>query len=196
MAIQQAKQRYRVRVIRKSDGAVVADREDRSSYGAAWPGQLPIPKKIGVPDEYIVEVEYLGEYQFKQPYAKRLAAHQRQEEARKKREAELEEEALVLRRDRIMNQIELAFVKNGKDAVKFVTCAYCDRLAEVLGLTHENPGSAVINPDQITCALCKVHRGGRFFKTTAVIECALLEFFYDGIKQIYINRRQVAVAAK
>lgn len=188
MAIQQAKQRYRVRVLDKASKAVLSDGEQNGTYGAFV--HLAVPKTIGVPDKYIVEIEYLGDHQFKQPYAKRLAAQQRNDERAKKAEAERQAKALVLRRNRIMNQIELAFAKNGKDAVKFVTCDECEAPAKVLGLTHENPGATVIDPEQITGALCEEHnRKWQWpFKTTAVIECALLEFFYDGIRQIYINR--------
>ena len=186
MAIQQSKSRLKMKVVHKKSGTVLQDHETTSTYGAFV--HLPMPTKVGLTERYIVEVRYLGEHQFTTPYAKRLAAQQKSEERRKKWQQEQNEKALILRRNRIMNQIELAFVKNGKDAVKFVTCDVCDAPAKVLGLTHENPGSMVINPDQITGALCEDHKRGRPFKTTALIECALLEFFYDGVKQIYINK--------
>jgi hypothetical protein len=188
MAIQKSKSRIRIKVINKRTRKVVSDYENTGSYGAFV--HLPMPTKMGAPDNYVVEVEYLGEHQFKTPYAKRLAAQQKNEEAAKKRKVEQDEKALVLRRKRIMNQIELAFEKKGKDAVKFVTCDECDAPAKVLGLTHENPGGAVISPEQVTGALCESHNNKYYwpYKTAAVIDCSVLEFFYDGLKQIYINR--------
>lgn len=186
MAIQQAKKRYRVIVKDKKSGRVLSDVEQSSTYGVFIHGLTP--QRLQVPESYIVTVEYVGDHQYKQPYAKRLAAQQRNEEARKKREQKEAEKSLVLRRNRIMNQIELAFEKKGKDAVKFVTCDECDDVAKVLGLTHENPGSQVIAPEQISGAMCEVHNNNyhKPYKTTAVIDCSRLEFFYDGIKQIYI----------
>lgn len=89
-----------------------------------------------------------------------------------------------------MNQIELAFVKQGKDAVKFVTCGTCSDLATVLVLSHLNPGSDVIQPDQIVGALCANHCSPHSVLT--VVPCAILEFFYDGLKQIYVNRALAA----
>jgi hypothetical protein len=187
MTIQQSKKRYRVRTLDKKSGTVISDNESSWAYA-----QIPTPATIGVTYKLIVEVTYLGDHQYKQPYAKRLAVQQKNEEKAKKREADRQEKLLVLRRDRIMNQIELAFAKNGKDAVKFVTCDECDAPAKVLTLTHENSGSTTIDPDQITGALCDEHRGYRPFKTAAIIECSFLEFFYDGVKQIYVNKQTAA----
>jgi|HubBroStandDraft_5_1064220.scaffolds.fasta_scaffold73488_2 hypothetical protein len=192
MPIQQVRKRYRVIIRDKKSGQVLTDAEQTSTYGVFIRGLTPT--LLGVPQSYVVTVEYVGDYQFKSPYAKRLAAQQRNEELRKKHEVERQAKALVLRRIRIMNQIELAFVKNGKDAVHFVTCDKCEALATVLGLTHENPGATVIDPEQITGAMCANHdsKWSWPFKSTAVIECAILEFFYDGIKQIYVNRAATA----
>ena len=104
-----------------------------------------------------------------------------------------EAEQLVLCRTRILNQVELAFLKSERSAAKYITCSgtryseRCDAPAKVLCLTHENPGATVIEPEQIAGALCDEHLElGVPFKTTAGISCAYLE--YDGIKQIYINR--------
>ena len=78
----------------------------------------------------------------------------------------------------------------------FITCDDCDAPATHLGLTHENPGSQVIDPDQITGAWCKDHNdsianlwqhNSRPFKTTATIACIRLEFFYHGLRQIYVK---------
>ncbi len=188
MAINQSKQRYKIKVIRKNDGAVISDREDTSSYGGAYGGHLGIPPKIGQTITYITTVTSLGDHQYKQSYAKRLAAQQRNDEAKKKREAAREAKLLVLRRARIMNQIELAFAKNGKDAVKFVTCDLCHDLAAVLTLTHENPGSTVVSPEQIAGARCADHTPHGPLGNT--IRCDTLEFFYDGVKQIYVNKQK------
>ena len=188
MTIQQSKQRYKIKITRKSDGAILRDNEGTDSYGGAWPGQIPIPQKVGATETYTIRVQYLGEHQFKVPYAKRLAVQKKNEERAEKARIKMEEAALILRRNRIMNQIELAFVKNGKDAVNFVTCDECDALAKFLGLAYENAGSMVINSEQITGAMCEQHDYHKPFKTTAKIECSILEFFYDGLKQIYINR--------
>lgn len=193
MAIQQAKKRYRVIVKDKESGKVIKDEEQTSTYGVhigSWNTPGLTPTVLGAPQSFVVTVEYVGDFQYKQPYAKRLAAQQRNDESRKKRKDEDEAKALVRRRARIMNQIELAFVKNGKDAVQFVTCDKCEAPATVLCLTHENPGATVIDPEQITGAVCDSHNNKWSwpFKTTAVIKCNILEFFYDGIKQIYINR--------
>ena len=76
---------------------------------------------------------------------------------RAKEELERQGKQRVQRRKRIMNQIELAFVKKGKDAVNFVTCDKCDAMAKFLGLAFENPGATVIDPDQITGAWCEEH---------------------------------------
>jgi hypothetical protein len=190
MAIQQARPQYNVKVVRESDGVTVQDQE------SSWPyAHIPAPTNTGVSESYTVTVEYVADHQFKQPYAKRLAAQQRKEEAEKKAAAERAAATAVRRRERIMNQIELAFVKQGKDAVKFVTCHECEALAEVLMLAYENPGSAVIAPEQITGALCKDHNpahsphyGSAWMPKVLMVPCAVLEFFYDGLKQIYINK--------
>jgi hypothetical protein len=179
--IQKSRPRFRVRLAEKATGQVISDHE------SSWPyAPIPQPKNIGDFAEYVVEVTYLGDHQFKKPYEKRLAAHKRQEEAAAAHAAEEAKKATIRRRARIMNQIELAFVKQGKDAVKFVTCDVCSDLATVLTLSHENPGSDVINPDQITGARCDNHKPWPNAKVP-VVPCAILEFFYDGVKQIYIN---------
>ena len=151
---------------------------------------MAIPKKIGDTNIYTVRVTYIGEHQYKQPYAKRLATQQRNEERAKKLEAERKEKELVSRRARIMNQVELAFVKNGKEAMQFITCDECEDLATQLLLTHLNPGSDVISPEQVAgarCEACKISNHWMPFKTKAHIECSRLEFFFDGIKQICIK---------
>ena len=165
----------------------------------AWGAYLRVPvgNKIGVTETYTVEVTYLGEHQYKQTYQQRVKAQANAEKRREawqkeqqKLELERQEKQLVQRRNRIMNQIELAFVKQGKDAVNFVTCDKCDAMAKFLGLAYENPGSSVLDPDQITGAWCKSHdeKYQRPFKTKAVIACDSLEFFYDGLRQIYVKQ--------
>lgn len=192
------KQRVRTRLI-DMNGRVVQNNVESSTYVCSYGAYLrvPVPKKIGELVAYTVIVEYLGEHQYKQTYAQRVKTHARNEERIKKwkeeqakLEVEKQEKQLVQRRKRIMNQIELAFVTKGKDAVNFVTCGKCDALAKFLGLAYENPGSTVIDPDQITGAWCADHNSKNLwpFKTTASISCELLEFFYDGLRQIYVNK--------
>lgn len=162
---------------------------------------IPVPKKIGETLTYTVKVTYLGEKQYKQTYDQRVKALAASEKRREKwqkqqeqEELERKEKELVQRRQRIMNQIELAFVKNGKEAVNFVTCDKCDAKAKFLGLTFENPGSTVIDPEQITGAWCEVHdnKYERPFKTKSAIACERLEFFYDGLRQIYVKEKAAA----
>ena len=167
---------------------------DLHSWGAYL--RVPVGKEIGKVETFIVTVEYLGEKQYKQTYQQRVKALASSEKRREKwqkeqerLELERQEKQLIQRRNRIMNQIELAFVKQGKDAVNFVTCDQCDATATHLGLAYENPGSRVIDPDQITGAWCADHdnKHQRPFKTKAVIACERLEFFYDGLRQIYVK---------
>jgi hypothetical protein len=150
---------------------------------------LPMPTKLGVTEKYFVEVEYMGEKEYKRPYAKRLAAQQSAAAASAKIKAELAAKGIVSCRQRIMNQVELAFEKKGKTAMQFITCSHsdCNDLAVTLTLAHLHPGSTMIDPEQITGATCKRHTWHKPQGTTAQIPCDKLEFFYDGLRQIYIN---------
>jgi hypothetical protein len=164
--------------------------------------RIPVGKTIGKAEKFIVTVTYLGEKQYKTSYqarAKAMAASEKRAEkyAKERAAAELaeKEKQLVQRRNRIVNQVELAFVKEGKDAVNFVTCDTCNAIATYLGLAYENPGSQIIDNDQITGAWCDGHfrpqmmqsQYARPFKTEAFIACSALEFFYDGVRQISIK---------
>jgi hypothetical protein len=160
--------------------------------------RVPVGKTVGKVETFTVTIEYLGgkEKLYKTTYAQRVKARAANERRRKKREKEEErlklerqERELVQRRQRIMNQVELAFMKQGRDAVNFVTCDECDALATHLGLAYENPGSQIIDPEQITGAWCAQHdyKYARPYKTKAVIACSMLEFFYDGLRQICIK---------
>jgi hypothetical protein len=177
----------------------IQESTDLHSWGAYL--RVPVGKEIGKVETFTVTVEYLGEKQYKQTYQQRVKALASSEKRREKwqkeqerLELERQEKQLVQRRKRIMNQIELAFVKDGKDAVNFVTCDQCDAMATHLGLAYENPGSQVIDPDQITGAWCAEHdnKHNRPFKTKAVVACNLLEFFYDGVRQIYVKTQENA----
>lgn len=170
---------------------------------------LVVPKKkVGQTKTYTVTVEYLGPRQYKQTYEQRvkaMAASEKRREAWQKKqeqeELERQEKEMIQRRKRIMNQIELAFVKQGRDAVNFITCDKCSAMATRLCLAYENPGSQVIDPDQITGAVCEEHGKHAYnaqtvkyfassmlpYKTKATIACNLLEFFYDGLRQIYVK---------
>jgi hypothetical protein len=185
-----AKELYWVKTVDKN-GKVLQD--DEASYVYA---HLPRPMIVGQPLTYTVVVEYLGQKQYKKSLAQRQKEYDKRHERMKKRaaqrakeELERKEKQLVQRRKRIMNQIELAFVKKGKDAVNFVTCDHCDAMATHLGLAYGNPGSQVVDPDQITGAWCEEHdnKHQRPFKTKDTIACELLEFFYDGLRQIYVK---------
>jgi hypothetical protein len=158
--------------------------------------RLPVGTIIGKTEEFTVSVGYLGEKQYKQTYQQRVKALTSSEKRREKWEkeqarlkSEKQEKQLAQRRKRIMNQIELAFVKKGKDAVNFVTCDQCDAMATHLGLAYETPGSQVIAPEQITGAWCAEHDNQyqRPFKTKAAIACERLEFFYDGLRQLSVK---------
>jgi hypothetical protein len=161
---------------------------------------LPVRMSVGPTENFTISVEYLGEKKYKTSYAARAKALAKAEKYREERDKEMkrlqlerDEKELLQRRKRIVNQIELAFVK--KDgAVDFITCDECDASATHLGLTHENPGSQIIDPDQITAAWCEQHGDPKNsayvrvrFKTTASIACSRLEFFYDGLRQIYVK---------
>ncbi len=166
---------------------------------------LPKPLKVGQTKEYTVTLEYLGERQYAQTYKQRvkaLAASQKRTEKwkkqREKEELERQEKELVQRRQRIINQIELAFVKKVQGAVDFITCDQCNAPAAHLGLAYENPGSQVIDSVQITGAWCADHHGhtayngtfyksARPYKTKAEAACERLEFFYDGLRQICVK---------
>jgi hypothetical protein len=166
--------------------------EFTDTYGRNVHLQLPVGKEVGKVETFTITVEYLGEHKYKQTYEQRVKAQARsekQKERRAKEEEKKKEAQLLQRRQRIMNQIELAFVKQGRNAVNFVTCDKCDATAIALGLAYETPGSKVIDPDQITGAMCGEHSNKYCwpFKTTASIQCALLEFFYDGLRQIYVK---------
>ena len=164
------------------------------SYGVNYP--LVCPKKAGESVTYSVTLRYVGEKQFakskaqrQKEFDKRQEREKKSAEKRKQKELEQNEAELILRRKRIMNQVELAFVKKVMGAVDFITCDECNAPATFLGLTHENPGSQVIDPDQITGAWCNQHdnQHKRPYKTTATIACNRLEFFYDGLRQIYVK---------
>ena len=166
--------------------------------------RVPVPKKIGDSQTYVVTVQYLGEHQYKQTLAQRTKSHAKSQERTKKWKEQQEklelvrqEKELLQRRQRIVNQIELAFVKKSQGAVDFITCDTCNAVAAHLGLAFENPGSSIIDPEQITGAWCLQHHGSthngtfypakRPFKTKASIACEKLEFFYDGLRQLCIK---------
>lgn len=191
--------KYKYHGWRKDD---IQEVTDHGSGLSVWLGNVPVPRAGA--KTYTVTVEYLGERQYKQTYQQRvkaLAASEKRTEKWKKQQAQEElernEKQLVQRRQRIVNQIELAFVKKSQGAVDFITCDKCDAIATHLGLAYENPGSQVVDPDQITGAWCKEHEwravGGRMwaltapFKTTAAVACETLEFFFDGLRQLCVK---------
>jgi hypothetical protein len=188
MAIQKTRQKVRVKVINKKTKAVISDAVETNSYGNAlvW---LKIPSVRGVTEKFVVEVTHVEDHQFKTPYAQRLATQQRNQAQAEAWAKEREAKAVVRSRARIMNQIELAFVKNGRDAVQFVTCDTCDALATLLKIPHLTPGAVVIDPEQILGAACEFHNP---YKGSTTIECNRLEFFYEGIRQIAIKAAATA----
>ena len=157
-------------------------------------------RKVGQTKTYTVTVEYLGPKEYKQTYKQRVKALASSEKRREKyqkeherQELERHEKELIQRRARIVNQIELAFVKKVQGAVDFITCDECSATAAFLGLVYETPGSQVIDFDQISGAWCALHHSvdphftHRHFKTQGVIACDRLEFFYDGLRQICVK---------
>ena len=198
MTIQKSKPEVAIVATNKT-GKIIYQGKDKGAYlessGAYM--RLPPPKKVGETITYTVTITLIANDAFKVPYAKRLAANTKNQVrqaawAKKQQEEALleEEKELVLRRARIMNQVELAFVKKGKEAMQFITCDQCDAPATILALTHLNPGSSIIDPEQITGAVCSDHDHAVWkpFKTHGRSECSRLEFFYDGLRQIYINK--------
>lgn len=184
MAVRQPPNRYRI--ITKQGKTVVSDKIDEGSYGAiVW---LPVQNLTTPGDKVTVTytVEYLGQKQFKTPLAKRQAAAQRADERREKWEKEQAQKRMALNRARIVNQIDHAFVKEGQNAAPFITCDSCSALATALMLTHEAEGTSVAF-DQIAGARCGDHFHPQHNKEPFVY-CAALEFFFDGVKQIYINK--------
>ena len=120
--------------------------EFTGTYGREVFMRLPVPMNVGEVTTFKIKVEYLGEKAYKQTYAQRVKALAQQRSAprstQKQREIdekERQEKELIQRRKRIMNQIELAFVKQGKDAVNFVTCDKCSARATHLGLAMKIP---------------------------------------------------------
>ena len=176
-------------------GRLLHDQEgtDNFDYGrSTYVGKFAVPMKIGETTEYTVTVQYLGEKQCKTTFAQRTKAQERsrkRKETEAKKELEKKAKELLQRQKRIVNQIELAFVKQVATAVDFITCDKCDGVAKFLGLVYENPGSSVIDPDQISGAWCQDHdqKHERPFKTKAAIACERLEFFYDGLRQLYVK---------
>jgi hypothetical protein len=201
--------RYKVKVI--EDGKIVRSREVAAfSANAAVGGYgfffIRIPANLvlqqGAPYrqslEGSVEIEFLG----KVPRAKytpeeratRAAARIAAQAQRKEREEKLERERravkekdLLIRRSRIINEIELAFEKKLKNATHYVVCDECSAKAVHLLLAREPEGSTVPF-DQISGARCGQHWGQAWQLRGAVIPCACVEFFYDGLRQLYINR--------
>jgi hypothetical protein len=188
MAVRQTPRRYRI--ITKRGKNVLSDTETDGSYGAiVW---LPVQGLV-TPGQAVTvtyTVEYLGEKQFKTPLAKRQAAAKRNDERREQWAKEQAQKRMTLNRARIVNQIDHAFVKEGQNAAPFITCDSCSALAAALILTHEAEGTTIAF-DQIAGARCGDHFNPQYNKEPFV-ECAKLEFFFDGVKQIYINKTKAA----
>ena len=188
MALRQAPRRYRI--ITKQGKTVLSDKVDESSYGAiVW---LPVQNLVTPGQSVTVTytVEYLGEKQFKTPLVKRQAAAKRNDERREQWQKEQALKKMTLNRARIVNQIDHAFVKEGQNAAPFITCDSCSALAAALILTHEAEGTTIAF-DQIAGARCEEHFGRKWNKEPFV-DCVKLEFFFDGVKQIYINKTKAA----
>jgi len=206
--------RYKITAIR--DGKVLRseEREGRSAREAASGSTIffiNVPDnaatELGVPYrqsfQASIEIEWLGNLPRKKYTREERAARAAAREAAKverqkaedawsrKREAE-EEQALLARRRRIINEIELAFEKHNKDAMHFVVCDICSKKAAYLLVAVEPEGST-IPFEHITGARCQDHYW-RSFKTNAAVRCASLEFFYDGVRQLYINKQESSVA--
>src|ERR1700735_1395435 len=104
------------------------------------------------------------------------------------------EEQQARSRRRITNQIDHAF-KSGPESgsepvAKYITCGRCDAPAEFLRLNREVPhGAAVLDESLIIGATCARHNHPGYGSIAqADIPCSLLEFFYNGIRQIGIKQ--------
>ena len=119
--------------------------------------------------------------------AERLANEAAKIEARKQGEAEQRRRILTVRK-RIVNQIELAFEKKMKTATEFVTCEHCNEKATQIIVQRAPEGSAVPFED-IVSARCADHAKW-FHKGDLFVDCDRVEFFYDGLRQLHVNKPQ------
>lgn len=124
-----------------------------------------------------------------QKQTKRAEENARQEKEREK--------CRLFTRKRITNQIDHAFQtgQSGSEPVaKYITCNHCSGPADFLYLNRTvPPGAAVLDETTIDGAVCTEHNYAAkhaYYKkqVTEIFPCALLEFFYTGIRQIAIKR--------
>jgi hypothetical protein len=121
--------------------------------------------------------------------AAKLAALQTKKEAKEAEEKQREEERnrrIVAARERIVNQIELAFEKKMKDAMHYVTCDGCSKKATRL-VVQRLPEGSVVPFENIVGALCDGDYHPHWDKRPTVA-CAAMEFFYDGMRQLHLNK--------
>lgn len=119
--------------------------------------------------------------------AAEAAARQAREEARDAAQREAQERRrlrIEAVRQHIVNQIELAFEKKMKTATEFVTCEHCHKKATQIVLERQPEGTTVFF-DQIVGARCA--DCAKWSKQPFVL-CAKVEFFYDGLRQLHINK--------
>jgi hypothetical protein len=199
-------------VITDDKGKVLIDEEYRtySLDAAAGHARRRLPYNLKG-DRLTITVERIAKA--KVPTAKQLAARakfsQRMQAAAQQQRAEWEKQHQEqvrrmqdLRRARIINQIELAFEKKGKDAAKFITCDNCSGVATLLHLVHTPEGSAIPFEDIagaqcLTCAaipagvsVSAVRPNPHAYRAEACVPCEQIEFFYQGLRQLYINKEQ------
>jgi hypothetical protein len=125
-----------------------------------------------------------------QKIAKRDAERKAREEAEERRKEEQRRRVIAVRQ-RIVNQIELAFEKKMKTATEFVTCEHCNEKATQIIVQRTPEGSAVPFED-IVSARCADHAKWfhRLCKGDPFVDCDRVEFFYDGLRQLHVNKPQ------
>jgi hypothetical protein len=119
-----------------------------------------------------------------------------EERKRKGREDVLAAQALL--RQRVRNQIDLAFktgVSGSEPAAKYITCDYynCNAQAAVLVLSRPiQKGATALDEDTIIGVRCELHKPSNTgvyrvaFNAADAVECSRLEFWYDGVRKITI----------
>lgn len=109
-----------------------------------------------------------------------------EKEAWRKEQAEQQRIRIAAYRQQIVNQIELAYEKKLKDALHYLTCEHCAAKAAWI-IVDRPPEGTAIQFDSITGALCANHYHPQYDKRP-VVHCTKVEFFYDGLRHLHINK--------
>jgi len=152
------------------------------TWECVWSGRAPARPKAVIAAEKAVQA---------------VKAQVRKDQ-RAKYQAEADARTVNLRQ-RIKNQVDHAFSlgKHGTEsAAKYITCQHCDGPAAVVCLSQPLArGAAVLDEDTIVGALCQQHiehqpwgyYSRHSSRNATKVPCDVLEFFYDGIRQIAIK---------